>query len=82
MRVLDLGCGIGIWVTEFAMRGLVGLHAADLTQQALVLCRKRLEIYGGSAEFSQQNAEKMTFFRYSSSYSENSQIMKILIQII
>lgn len=43
------------------MRGLNHLSAADLTDQALVLTRKRLDAFGLRAELSQQNAEKMTF---------------------
>lgn len=61
MRVLDLGCGIGFWVSEFAMRGLGNLFAADLTEQALAITTRRLEAYGLKAELSRQNAEAMTF---------------------
>lgn len=61
MQILDLGCGIGFWVNEFAMRGLHNLHASDLTEQALELTRKRLNAYGATAELSQQNAEAMSF---------------------
>ncbi len=61
MKILDLGCGIGFWVSEFAMRGLNNLYAADLTEQALKLTKKRLDTYGLKAELSQQNAEKLTF---------------------
>lgn len=61
MRILDLGCGIGFWVSEFAMRGLNNLHAADLTDQALALTKKRLNAYGAKAELSRQNAESMSF---------------------
>ena len=61
MSVLDLGCGIGFWVTEFGMRGLNNLYAADLTNQALKLTQKRLDAYGLKAELSLQNAESMSF---------------------
>jgi len=61
MRVLDLSCGIGFWVTEFGSRGLCNLVAADLTNQALTITAKRLEAYGVKAELSRQNAEVMTF---------------------
>jgi 2-polyprenyl-3-methyl-5-hydroxy-6-metoxy-1,4-benzoquinol methylase len=61
MRILDLGCGIGFWVTEFGMRGFHQLYAADLTDQALKLTAKRLEVYGLTAELSRQNAEKLTY---------------------
>lgn len=61
MQILDLGCGIGFWVSEFAMRGFNHLHAADLTEQALALTARRLQAFGLTAELSQQNAEKLTF---------------------
>lgn len=61
MRVLDLGCGIGFWVTEFALRGLNNLHAADLTQHALELTQRRLDSYGVSAALSIENAERLSF---------------------
>lgn len=61
MKVLDLGCGIGYWATEFAMRGLHNLCAADLTQQALELTKRRLDAYGAQAELRQENAERLTF---------------------
>lgn len=61
MKILDLGCGIGFWVSEFGMRGLLNLHAADLTNQAIKLAQKRLNAYNITAQFSQQNAERMTF---------------------
>ena len=59
--MLDLGCGIGFWVSEFAMCGLKNLVAADLTEQARAITAKRLEAYGLKAELSRQNAEAMTF---------------------
>ena len=61
IKILDLGCGIGFWVTEFALRGLKNLNAADLTQAALDITEKRLLAYGISAKLSQQNAEQLTF---------------------
>ncbi len=61
MRILDIGCRIGFWTAEFGMRGFTNIFAADLTQKALDLTKKRLDIYGISAELSMQNAESMTF---------------------
>jgi len=61
MRILDLGCGIGFWVTEFAMRGFNNLVAADLTQNALEITAKRLDSYHVNAELSQQNAEELNY---------------------
>lgn len=61
MAILDLGCGIGFWTVEFAMRGLHGLVAADLTEAALDLTRRRLETYAATAELRLENAESLTF---------------------
>lgn len=61
MQVLDLGCGIGFWTAELGMRGIENLNAADLTENALALTKKRLAAYGIRAQLSLQNAESMTF---------------------
>jgi SAM-dependent methyltransferase len=61
MRILDLGCGIGFWVAEFAMRGLSNLTAADLTPAALEIARKRLAVYDLMAELREENAERLSF---------------------
>lgn len=59
-RVLDLGCGPGFWTIELAKRGCTGIMAADLTEAAIQLARRRCSIYEVEAEFSEQNAEKLT----------------------
>ena len=59
--ILDLGCGVGFWVTEFSMRGLCNLHAADLTEAAIQITAKRLAAYEASANLSVQNAEQLDF---------------------
>jgi SAM-dependent methyltransferase len=59
--ILDLGCGIGFWTVELALRGYRNLVAADLTPQALELTRKRLEVYGVGAELAEENAESLSF---------------------
>lgn len=61
MKLLDLGCGIGFWSSEFAMRGINNIYAADLTEQALALTQKRLAICGVTAKLNQENAEKLTY---------------------
>lgn len=61
VEILDLGCGIGFWATEFAMRGLANIHAADLTENALRLTEERLLAYGLTADTSIQNAESLSF---------------------
>lgn len=61
LQVLDLGCGIGFWTAELGMRGISGLHSADLTENALRLTQQRLDCYGLEASLTLQNAESMTF---------------------
>ena len=60
-RILDLGCGIGFWVTEFAMLEYKNLYAADLSEEAIKITKKRLEIYNYKANLSVQNAENLDF---------------------
>lgn len=60
-RVLDLGCGIGFWTVQLAKRGCGQIVAADLTENALNLARKRCQIFNIEAEFRRENAEKMSF---------------------
>lgn len=57
-KILDLGCGIGMWITEFGLRGYQDLHAADLTRNGLDLTEKRLRLFKLKAQLSIQNAEK------------------------
>ena len=61
LKILDLGCGIGFWTTEFASRGFTHVHAADLTEKALELTATRLELNNLKADLSLQNAEKTNF---------------------
>ncbi len=61
MAILDLGCGIGFWTTEFALRGLQNIIAADLTQQALDLTSRRLSACAVSATLQVENAEALSF---------------------
>lgn len=60
-KVLDLGCGPGFWTIELALRGCKNIVAVDLTMNALELTRKRCELYGVKAKFSEQNAEILAF---------------------
>jgi ubiquinone/menaquinone biosynthesis C-methylase UbiE len=60
-KVLDLGCGPGLMIIELARRDCKDITAVDLTQNGLSLARKRCEIYGVNAKFSQQNAESIAF---------------------
>ena len=60
-RVLDLGCGIGFWIVQLAQRGCSSIVAADLTETALNLARRRCRIFDVEADFFQENAEQMSF---------------------
>ncbi|MCR4316541.1 MAG: class I SAM-dependent methyltransferase [Planctomycetes bacterium] len=60
--VLDLGCGPGMWSVELQIRGGANkLVSADLTEKAVELCAKRLQIYGLEPFTEIQNAESLTF---------------------
>src|SRR5437016_4111083 len=59
--VLDLGCGPGFWVTQFASRGFKNLHAADLTERALELAATRCRLLGIACSFGRENAEALSF---------------------
>lgn len=60
-KVLDLGCGPGFWTIELSERGCKQLVAADLTCNALELTSKRCELYKVEADYSEQNAESLSF---------------------
>lgn len=60
-KILDLGCGIGFWLIEFAERNYAPIYGADLSQKSLELAEKRLGIYGKEAELSIANAEELNF---------------------
>ncbi len=59
-RVLDVGCGPGIWTRELARRGYV-TSAVDLTGNAVALARRSLELFELQAEVRQGDAEHLPF---------------------
>lgn len=59
--VLDLGCGPGLWTVELDRWGCENITSADLTEQALVLARKRCELFDVTAVLQQENAESLSF---------------------
>jgi 2-polyprenyl-3-methyl-5-hydroxy-6-metoxy-1,4-benzoquinol methylase len=59
--VLDLGCGPGFWTVELALAGCREIVAADLTESALALARRRCELFGVAATFRRENAEQLGF---------------------
>jgi 2-polyprenyl-3-methyl-5-hydroxy-6-metoxy-1,4-benzoquinol methylase len=58
--VLDVGCGIGFWVHQFCLRG-ARVSACDLTDTAVALTQKRMEMFGLSAQVRQGNAEELPY---------------------
>ena len=67
-KVLDLGCGPGLWIVEFARRGYEDITGVDLTKSGVSLARKRCGVYEVKAEFSQQNAERLGFLEAAFSH--------------
>lgn len=61
-RTLDLGCGPGFWTVEFLLSGhSTNMHSADLTYNALLLTKKRLNVYKESSIYIQANAEMLPY---------------------
>jgi 2-polyprenyl-3-methyl-5-hydroxy-6-metoxy-1,4-benzoquinol methylase len=60
VKVLDVGCGIGFWLSQFCARG-ARVTACDLTERAVAMTRRRAELYGFQAEVQQGNAELLPF---------------------
>jgi 2-polyprenyl-3-methyl-5-hydroxy-6-metoxy-1,4-benzoquinol methylase len=74
-KILDLGCGVGFWLIEFAERGFQHIYGADLSPNSLALARKRCELYGVSADLSEENAEHTT---YSDGYFDHVNCLGVI----
>src|SRR5256885_50624 len=59
-RVLDVGCGIGWLVSQFA-RGGADVTGVDLSDNSLALARQRLDYGGLRAALLKGNAEELPF---------------------
>lgn len=59
-NVLDIGCGNGWLVTNFARHGAL-VHGLDLTEHAIELTGKRLALEGLTADLCTANAEALPF---------------------
>jgi SAM-dependent methyltransferase len=62
-RILDAGCGIGMWSAEFILRGYRNITAVDLTNNSVFLTAKRirgLKSYTGQTVL-QANIESLPF---------------------
>lgn len=62
-RILDVGCGPGFWVRYFLRKGLLTLSACDLTEQAIVLVRQSLALFGlpAAVDLRTGNAEDLPY---------------------
>lgn len=59
-KVLDVGCGPGFWTRTLARRGYV-TSAVDLTETAVALTRKSLDLFGLTADVRVGDAEALPF---------------------
>lgn len=59
-KVLDVGCGVGFWVGQFCKRG-AQVHACDLTERAVEITRRRLQLFGLQADVQLGNAEQLPY---------------------
>ncbi len=59
-EVLDVGCGIGFWVHQFCRVG-AKVSACDLSEAAVELTLRRLELFGLRADVRQGNAERLPY---------------------
>jgi SAM-dependent methyltransferase len=67
-KLLDVGCGIGMWVTEFGLQGYTDVNGVDLSKKSLELAQTRLEAYGLKASLHHGNAEELPFETGAFSY--------------
>ena len=59
-KVLDVGCGIGFWVQQFCQRN-ARVTACDLSETAVQLTCRRVELFGLVVHIQQGNAEQLPY---------------------
>jgi len=60
LKLLDVGCGTGWVVCEYARHG-ASVTGVDLTETATIISRKRLKLYGLNAAIIEADAENLPF---------------------
>jgi SAM-dependent methyltransferase len=60
-RILDVGCGPGFWVRFFARRGFIKVTGCDLTQAAVDLTNRSIELFGLNGRAEVGNAEDLPY---------------------
>ena len=60
LKLLDIGCGTGWVVCEYARHG-AEVTGIDLTEAATLIARKRLQLYGLNADIKEADAENLPF---------------------
>ncbi|CAN5429413.1 hypothetical protein BH11PSE11_BH11PSE11_02310 [soil metagenome] len=60
-KVLDVGCGPGFWVRYFLRSGIRDVNACDLTETAVSLTKRSLELFDLKADVRVGNAEQLPY---------------------
>lgn len=60
-KILDVGCGIGLWLVELWQRGYRDITAIDLSPRSVAFAKSRCALYGVTADIAVGNAEKLEF---------------------
>lgn len=60
-RVLDVGCGVGFWLIEFARHGATDISGVDLSPRSVELARLHCQAHKVTAAIEVANAESLGF---------------------
>jgi len=60
-KILDLGCGIGFWMEQFAIRGYESVTGVDISPVSIEIAKQRLDRLGKTAPFIEDNALSLSF---------------------
>lgn len=66
-HILELGCGLGTDAISFAKAG-AHVTCVDLTENAIILCKRNFELHGLSGEFYVGNIEELELFLPTKQY--------------